>query len=134
MTEEVFIIMENVQAAITSTNQKFMDAFKRGDAAGIAALYTDEAKLLPPGNQMMSGREAIESFWRGAMNMGIKEAKLETVRVEAEGNLAYEIGRFALTVQPESGESTTLTGKYVVVWKNQGGTWKLHADIWNTNG
>ena len=126
--------MENVQAAITSMNQKFMDAFKRGDAAGIAALYTDEAKLLPPGNQMVSGREAIESFWQGAMNMGIKEAKLETVRVEAEGNLAYEIGRFALAVQPESGEGTTIAGKYVVVWKNQGGTWKLHADIWNTNG
>ena len=133
MTEEVFIIMENVREALTSANQHFMDAFKRGDAAGISALYTDEAKLLPPGNQMVSGREAIESFWRGAMNMGIKEAKLETVGVEAEGNLAYEVGRFALKVEPEGGEGTTVTGKYVVVWKNQGGTWRLHADIWNTN-
>ena len=125
--------MENAQAAIKTTNQKFMDAFKRGDAAGIAALYTDEAKLLPPGNQMTSGREAIKSFWQGAMNKGIKEAKLETVGIEAGGDLAYEIGRFALAVQPESGERTTLTGKYVVVWKKQGGAWKLHADIWNTN-
>ena len=126
--------MEDVREVIKSANQNFMDAFKRGDAAGIAALYTDEAKLLPPDNQMMSGREAIQSFWQSAMNMGIKEAKLETVEVEAEGNLASEVGRFALTVQPESGEATTLTGKYVVVWKNQGGTWKLHVDIWNTNG
>lgn len=125
--------MENAQAAIKTTNQKFMEAFQRGDAAGIAALYTDEAKLLPPGNQMTSGRKAIESFWQGAMNMGIKEAKLETVGIEAASDLAYEVGRFALTVQPERGERTTLTGKYVVVWKKQGGTWKLHADIWNTN-
>ena len=125
--------MENAQAAIKTMNQKFMDAFKRGDAAGIAALYTDEAKLLPPGNQMTTGREAIKSFWQGAMNKGIKEANLETVGIEAGGDLAYEIGRFALAVQPESGERTTLTGKYVVVWKKQAGAWKLHADIWNTN-
>ena len=126
--------MEKVREAITSANRNFMDAFRRGDAAGIAELYTSEAKLLPPDSQMMSGREAIQSFWQGAMDMGIKEAELETVEVEAEGNLACEIGRFSLTVQPEGGEGTTLTGKYVVVWKNQGGTWKLHADIWNTNG
>lgn len=24
-------------------------------------------------------------------------------------------------------------GKYIVVWKDDGGTWKLHLDIWNTN-
>ena|SRR5688572_12056049 len=126
--------MEDVREVIRSANQNFMDAFKRGDAAGIAALYTDAAKLLPPDNQMMSGKEAIQSFWQGAMNMGIKEAKLETVEVEAAGNLASEVGRFNLSLQPESREATTLTGKYVVVWKNQGGTWKLHVDIWNTNG
>jgi uncharacterized protein (TIGR02246 family) len=126
--------MESIREDITSANQNFMDAFRRGDAAGIAALYTDEAKLLPPDSQMMSGREAIQSFWQGAIDMGIKEAQLETVEVEAEGNLACEVGRFALTVRPEGGGDTTLTGKYVVVWKNQGGTWRLHFDIWNTDG
>jgi uncharacterized protein (TIGR02246 family) len=126
--------MENVEGAITSANQKFMDAVKQGDAAAIAALYTNDATLLPPDNQMMSGREAIQSFWQSAIKMGIKEAKLETVRVEAQGNLAYEIGRFALTIKPGNGGRTTLTGKYVVVWKEGGETLRLHVDIWNTNG
>ena len=126
--------MENVREAIISANQNFMGAFKRGDAAGIAALYTSDARLLPPDHQMMSGTEAIQSFWQGAMDMGIKEARLESVEVETQGNLAYEVGRFALTVQPKGGGGTTLTGKYVVVWKNEGGAWRLHVDIWNTNG
>lgn len=67
--------------------------------------------------------------------MGIKEAKLETIDVESDGELlAYEIGKFALTVQPsEAAESTTMTGRYVVVWKNQDGGWKLHVDIWNAD-
>jgi ketosteroid isomerase-like protein len=24
-------------------------------------------------------------------------------------------------------------GKYIVIWKNQGGLWKLHRDIWNSS-
>ncbi len=125
--------MENVRNLIASANQNFMDAFRRADAAGLAALYTDDTKLLPPGFPMMNGKEAVQSFWQGAMDMGIKEAKLETIEVESQGNLACEIGRFALTVQPQGGESTMMTGKYVVVWKNQDDAWKLHVDIWNAD-
>ncbi|MCU1288284.1 MAG: hypothetical protein JWN60_513 [Acidobacteria bacterium] len=125
--------MENVRNLIASANQNFMDAFKRADAAGLAALYTDDTRLLPPGFPMMSGREAVQSFWQSAMDTGIKAARLETVEVESEGNLASEIGRFVLTVQPHGGESTEMTGKYLVVWKKQDGAWKLHIDIWNTD-
>lgn len=125
--------MENVRNLIASANQNFMDAFTRQDAAGLAALYTDDTKLLPPGFPMMTGREAVQSFWQGAMDLGIKEARLETLEVESQGNLASEIGRFTLTVQPQDSESTEITGKYVVVWKSQDGTWKLHVDIWNTD-
>ena len=125
--------MENVRDAIASANQKFMDAFSRSDAAGIAALYTEDARLLPPDSQMITGREAIQSFWQGAMDMGLKEAKLDIVEVESAGNLAYEISRFALSGEQPGGESIKLTGKYVVVWKNQDGVWKLHVDIWNAD-
>lgn len=125
--------MENVRDSIASANQKFMDAFSRADAAGLAALYTEDAKLLPPGSPMMNGKEAIQSFWQGAMDMGLKEAKLDIVEVESQGNLAYEISRFTLSGQQPGGESILLMGKYVVVWKNEGGAWKLHVDIWNTD-
>ena len=125
--------MEQIRQAIAAANQNFMDAFKRGDAAAIAALYTVNATLLPPNSQMMKGTDAIQSFWQGAIRMGITEAKLETVEVEARDDMACEIGRYTLTIQKGS-ESMTDVGKYVVVWKNNGGSWKLHIDIWNSNG
>ena len=31
------------------------------------------------------------------------------------------------------GQSVTDIGKYLVVWKREGGAWRLHIDIWNTN-
>jgi uncharacterized protein (TIGR02246 family) len=125
--------MEDARSLIDSVNQNFMDAFSRADAAGIAALYTEDTKLLPPGFPMMTGKEAVQSFWQGAINSGVTEAKLETLELESQGNLASEIGRFTLTVQLQGSETTTMTGKYVVVWKKQDGSWKLHIDIWNTD-
>ena len=125
--------MEETREAIRSANEKFMTAFKQGNVAEVANLYTENAKLLPPNNQMMTGTESIQAFWQGAMNMGVREAKLETVEVEAQGDTAYEIGRYTLAIKPRGGELLTDTGKYVVVWKKHDGAWKLHVDIWNTN-
>jgi uncharacterized protein (TIGR02246 family) len=125
--------MENVRDSIALANQNFMNAFSRADAGAIAALYTEDATLLPPGSSMMSGKEAIQSFWQGAIGMGLKEAKLDIVKIESSGNLAYEVSRFTLSGEQPSGESIRLTGKYVVVWKNEGGVWKLHVDIWNAD-
>ena len=125
--------MGDIRSAIEAVNEKFMAALTRGDAAGVAALYTADARLLPPNLEMMKGTEAIQAFWQGGIDMGIKEARLETVEVEAQENVAYEIGKYILTIQPAGGEAITDMGKYLVIWKHQDGSWKLHVDIWNTS-
>lgn len=125
--------MEDIHNAIRAANQKFMDAFNRRDAEGIAALYTKDAKLLPPNSEMITGTQSIEAFWQGAMSLGIKDPKLETIAIEARGDLACEVGRYTMTIQPPGSSRVTDVGKYVVVWKNEGGAWKLSIDIWNTN-
>ena len=123
--------MENIRDAIASAIQTFTDAFKSGDAAAIAAWYTGDATLLPPDNPLMRGRDAIQTFWQGAMSLGVKEARLETLDVESRDDLAYEVGRFRMTVQPQGGGGVEMTGKYVVVWKRDGDAWRMHVDIWN---
>ncbi len=126
--------MEEIRETINNINLKFAEAFKRGDAAAVAALYTSDARLLPPEAPMLSGTEAIKAFWQGAMNLGIKEATLESIDVESSGDgLACEIGKFTLNIETPGGEHVAQTGKYIVLWKNDAGVWKLRADIWNTN-
>ena len=123
--------MENIREAIASAIQTFGDAFGRGDAAAIAAWYTADATLLPPDSPMLKGRDAIRDFWQGVMNSGVGEARLETLEVESRGDLAYEVGRFEMVVQPRGGGRAEVTGKYVVVWKQEGDGWRMHVDIWN---
>lgn len=121
---------ENIREAITTANRRFMDAFTRGDAAGMAALYTPDGQLLPTGTDFITGTQAIQSFWQTIMGMGIQEATLETAEVEAHGDTAHEVGRY--TLRGEGGQVLD-QGKYIVIWKRAGGQWKLHRDIWNSS-
>ncbi len=124
----------SVRQAIESANMKFVEAFNRRDVASVAALYDENATVLPPNSQVLKGRRRIEEFWNGAIEMGVREVALKTIDVEHSGDLAYEIGAYNLKVQPKGGQATTDAGKYVVVWKRQAdGAWKLAADIWNTD-
>ena len=123
-----------VRKAIEGANGEFGEAVRRGDGAGIAALYTEDAKLLPPNSEMIQGREGIKAFWGGGLQMGIKDAILTTIEVLGTGDIVCEIGKYDLTIKPGGHEAIKDNGKYLVLWKkSMGGTWKLHVDIWNTN-
>jgi len=119
-----------IRDAIAAAIEKFMVAFSRGDAAGCAALYTEQGQLLPPNSDVIAGKQAIQTFWQNAMHMGITAAKLETVEVECYGNTANEVGTYTLQ---GAGSQVLDTGKYVVIWKQETGQWKLHRDIWNSS-
>ena len=126
--------LEAVRKAIEEVNARWIEAFNRGDAAGVAALYTEDATVLPPNGEMVQGRQGIRNFWSGAIRMGLKDPSVTTVAVGGSGDTAYEIGKYTLKIQPAGQEGVTESGKYVVVWKRQAdGTWKLRADIWNSS-
>jgi uncharacterized protein (TIGR02246 family) len=119
-----------VRDAIAAANEEFMAAFNRGDAAGLAALYTDHGQVLPPNSDFVTGKPAIQTFWQAVMDMGIKEAELETVEVEGHGDTATEVSKF--TLKGEGGQVLD-QGKYIIIWKQEDGQWKLHRDIFNSS-
>jgi uncharacterized protein (TIGR02246 family) len=129
-TEEMDV--EKVRTAIEEVHLKFGEAVRQGDAAAVVALYTDDATILPSDSDMIQGKQGIETFWSQGLQMGIKDAVLTTVDVFGSGDLAYEVGKFTLTIQPEGQEPIEQKGKFVVVWKKiADGSWKLHVDIFN---
>ena len=119
------------RATIEKLNDVWSAAFNKGDAAAVAALYSEDAYVLPPGGEMVKGRAAVEGFWRqAAQQMG--DAKLTTVDVLPLGpEAAREVG--TVTLKTKTQPPQEVVGKYVVVWRKAGGDWKLATDIWNTN-
>ena len=121
---------DDIRTQIESANAQFMTAFKRGDATSMANLYTAGAQLLPANRDFVRGTAAIRTFWQTVMDMGLKGASLETIELEAHGDTVIEIGRYRLLA---AGDVVADHGKYIVVWKNDNGKWKLHRDIWTTS-
>jgi uncharacterized protein (TIGR02246 family) len=119
-----------VRDAIADANEMFMAAFGQGDAAGLAALYTEDGQVLPPNGDFVTGKQAIQGFWQALMDMGIKAAKLEIVEVEGHGDTAIEVSKY--TLKGEGGQ-VLAKGKYIIIWKREGGQWKLHRDIFNSS-
>lgn len=121
---------DDVRQAIEAANKKFEAAVGRGDGPGTAALYTAAGQLLPAQSETVSGTQAIGQFWQAVYNSGIKSASLTTLEAEGHGNTAHEVGKYEL----RAADGKVLDhGKYVVIWKKEGASWKLHRDIWTTS-
>jgi ketosteroid isomerase-like protein len=118
-----------VRHSVNEGNRKFGAAAARKDYAGMAALYTDNAKVMPPDAPIVTGKKAIEEFWRAAATaLGLTDVTLKTVDLEVTGDTAYEVGEANLKLG--SGQAKL---KYLVVWQRGGdGQWRLHRDIWNS--
>jgi len=119
------------RATIEKLSDAWTAAFNKGDAAAVAALYSEDAYVLPPGSAMVKGRAAIEAFWRQAAQQ-MTDAKLTTLDVLPLGrSAAREIG--TVTLKTKSQPPQEVVGKYAVVWRKVGRDWKLATDIWNTD-
>jgi uncharacterized protein (TIGR02246 family) len=123
---------EDVRAVIDKSNAAWTTAFNAGDAAGIAALYSETAMLLPPDATQIQGRPAIQDTFQAWIDGGLKDIVFETVEVEASGDLAYEIGLYLVKVPAENDQMITATGNFLIVWKKEAdGVWRMYRDTWN---
>jgi ketosteroid isomerase-like protein len=121
---------QGARAEIEGWNSKFTALLAKGDAPGIAALYATGAQAFPPNGDIVSGASGIQLLWQGVIDAGVKGAKFTTLDVTVGGDLASETGKYEMS---GAGGKVLDSGKYVVVWKREGGRWKILRDIWNTS-
>jgi uncharacterized protein (TIGR02246 family) len=114
---------------VESAIRRYVEASNRGDVATLASLYAEDAMLLPPDHEPIQGRQAIRAFWQQGTDEGLEVTNLA---VEVNGNLGYLVGQYHL---PATNEEPADSGKYVMCLKReQDGSWKVTADIWNQSG
>jgi len=123
----------DVKTILAKNAGQFATAASHGNVDGMVALYDEHAVLMPPNAPAMNGRDAIRQFWTGFTSLGAIDAKLVTDDIVTSGDLAAEMGHFDLTITPKSGAPIKDSGKYLVVWRNVGGEWKIVRDIFNSS-
>ncbi len=119
---------ESIESGVAA----FCEAFNGGDAAGVAAHYTSDAQILPPGAGSIDGRQGIQEFWQGFIDAKVADLTLSTDEIEDFGSQAVEIGTVSASAPGEGDARVQLAGKYIVLWtKDANGAWQMHRDIWN---
>lgn len=121
--------LATARTGIEAENSKFMEAIKKGDSAGIAALYTQDALMMPANHEAVP-KDGIASLMGAMMRTGLKELKLSTEDVTGGEDLVVETGKYEIFVD---GQKSVDKGKYIVVWKPEGSGWKMYRDIFNTD-
>ncbi len=111
-----------------------MDAYNAGNAEGVANLYAEDALLMAPGAQVLTGRAAIRDFI--ASDIGASKAAGLTFRsdentgVGVSGDLGWLSGTFSVT---DPSGATVDHGKYLSVYRRINGDWQLIRDTWNSD-
>ncbi|HET7182145.1 MAG TPA: DUF4440 domain-containing protein [Candidatus Limnocylindrales bacterium] len=112
----------------------FTAAMRRGDAAAAASIYADDATLLAPAADVVRGRGAIERFWQTGVETGITEVELVALDVQRSGELAFEVGRYALRLAPEAGSPVVERGRYLIVHRIEAdGHWRRAAEMFSSD-
>lgn len=127
--------LDQVKAGMAATNDLFdKEVFGKKNFDALDKIYTADARILPPGAPMISGRAAIKQFWADLVNGAhATGGSLTSVDVMQAGDGLVEIGSAVLTVEPPGQPAAKMEVKYVVYWKQEDGVWKWHVDIWNSN-
>jgi ketosteroid isomerase-like protein len=125
----------NDEALIRRIDALWSQAAEDKDLDGAVHPYADDASMLPFGAPIATGTDAIRKTWaaltaKPGYSLTFAPTKIE---VASAGDMAWEIGTFELRVNDAQGQSMEIPGKYVVTWRKIGPTWKVAADIFNTD-
>ena len=123
------------EQAIRKTNDRWLALIRDHDAAGVSKLYASDGAMMEPGAAIAQGQPALEKAWGGLMQMpgfGLT-FKADKIVVAKGGDMALDQGTYLLSLTGPKGPTKDV-GKYVVVWRNIDGQWKVAADIFNSDG
>lgn len=124
-----------MQHAISETAADLATAISRGDAAGAAGLYAADAVLLAPTAELIAGRSQIETYWRTGIALGVSRMELDVRELRFASTVAFEIGRYALSLAADGCEPVVDLGKYFVLHTQDAeGSWRRAVDVFNPDG
>ena len=123
--------MNQLRTIIQTQNLKFGEGVTKKDASAFMDLYLDNAKLLAPGEDFISGNDKVRMWWDTYLNGDIHSMTLNTVSLGGDADVLYESGQVIWEIWKDN-KASMQYDKYLTVWRLQDdGSYKIAASIWN---
>ena len=119
------------KAAVQAREASWSAAFTAGDAAGVAAHYALDGRILPPNMPTVSGRDGIEAMVK-EFTAGPVTASAKLDRFYDGGDVGVAVGHYEMTMTVD-GADVADTGKFIEVWQEIDGELVIVDDIFNSD-
>ncbi len=153
------LFSQSLEEDIKRQNEAMEEAFEAGDMKKVASFYLDDAVLLSPGNEPVTGRKEIDAYWANTKDPVSWELEvievsadekdiyqnqyyesLETkppswrnrgVKIEADDQaIVYQLGRSTLTSRWQGKENTSVVS-FILVWKYTDEGYRIIVDTYS---
>jgi len=107
-------------------------ATNANDGAAVAALHASDARVMPPGNDMLEGREAIEQHFSERFEMtSPSDFQITSTQTRELGDAQLDYGTYSMNVMIPGGQALSVTGDYMALIEERDGEWLITLQIFN---
>ena len=118
--------LEQAKTEIASQLKVYENAMANGDLNGLANMYTEDAQILNSGRPSTIGRQNISKVFEGWIRDSVI-GSFVTTGLWGNKDLLVEQGTGTFA---DANGTWKSTGRYLLVWKNVDGEWKIFRDTW----
>ena len=114
---------------ITARSAEWDAALNGKDVDALAALYTDDVRLMAPNQAMTVGQDGVRAEFGGMIEAGLS-VKLTSIEASVSGSMGHNVGTYALS----AGDTVVDVGKFIETWeRGDDGAWRISNDIYNSD-
>ena len=125
-------LMASPESSVTEISQQWRQNFNAGGRDSLMKLYSEEAVLFQPNNEILESTDSINDFIKGLDYLYVDDYKIWDVELTKDGNVAYETESWQATMLNENGEPISQEVSVTSVFEKQSdGSWKIKLQRWN---
>lgn len=119
--------------AIETASEQWITSAEAENWEQVSGLYTEDAVLMPPNAEPVSGRAAVRDLF--AAFPPLDDVVFDRVTIDGGGDIAFVHGNYHMTFTAAEGQAAVEDhGKYIEIWRRQpDGQWRITHDIFNSN-
>lgn len=104
------------------------------DVDKIVSYWTDDAVVIPPGQPIVKGKDALRKFVEESFKIPGFSIRWRSsdIKFSSDGTLAYLYGENMTTMNDSTGNKISIPGRGYSIWRKEtDGSWKCAVDIFN---
>jgi ketosteroid isomerase-like protein len=122
----------DISQAFAASNGRFVDTVNSHDAPGWAALFAEDAILIPAGQEAVSGRKGIEE-WADVATKVWNHLEIQQGFFTSDENVAWESGTWSGNINIADERTIDIGGNFLLIAQREGSALRIKAHTWNVN-